>query len=297
MGDDDEEECPNADELEQKLAPTRMLPYQIRGLRDQLSGTVLNGLIKRMEASAATAEIPPGTHLPSNQAISKADERIRRMKRAYAAYTAKLERNIDYLQSLISYNSQASSLIKYYKDRLRTAGEEATALESETNVANRLSTFYNNREKSVDPWIYYLRIIYWAVFCGLLFLFGRDFYKGGYLRRIIRYLGLAKTAVTQKVAKGVSKLRKEAAGLTKEQQSHIRAGPQSIHRASRATQPSRRFKGGGQGRGAPTARDALSTKYNINSTALLLGAFIILPFSIISLLNLIRKIFFPHCRY
>ena len=118
------------------------------------------------------------------QAKKEAEKKVARMIKNYQVDVSKLRRNINYLQALLHYNEQSTDLFNFYTEQINSAEQKIKELHGQTNVANRLSTFYHKKDDNTSPWNYYLRIIYWIVFSVISVLFLKKLYrsyKGGHI--------------------------------------------------------------------------------------------------------------------
>ena len=197
-------------------------------------------------ASAAQGEpvdqvgAPIPGKLEETLARKRAEAKVQQLWREYNVdYASKIKRNIDYLQSLINYNAQAAQLLDYYKTQTAKATQDTSELTGAMNVANRLSTFYNTRDTQTAWWLYYLAILYWGVFTGLLFIFLRDFYKGGYMKALIASVGGAGTRRGNKSQGGGARVGSKIKKLQQDLRGQgglrdILRGPGRKHRASAA---------------------------------------------------------------
>lgn len=81
-------------------------------------------------------------------------------------------RYIDYYQSQISYIGQMEDQLQTLTAKIANLTSQINNLDSKTNVAHRLTSYYDTRIQDVNWWLYYLIIIYWIIgavlLCGAL---------------------------------------------------------------------------------------------------------------------------------
>ena len=116
------------------------------------------------------------------EASRKADEEVQRLIDEYEKMVIAINDNISYYNTLITYQTNMGDLTEYYNTTITTDKQKIEALKSKKAIAQRMTTYYKNKDENVSWYNYYLKILYWII-SGLLIgffvylLFGKAKHK------------------------------------------------------------------------------------------------------------------------
>ena len=156
-------------------AQAKTLVKSVTKLSKQL-GDINNKRLEREKYLTMGKHGPWYSKISEGQARKEAEKKVARMIKNYQVDVTKLRRNINYLQTLLNFNSQSGDLLHFYSTQTKIAEEKTQNLRKKAAVDHRLSTFYNRKDSDTSPWNYYLYIIYWIVFSLIVILFIKDLY-------------------------------------------------------------------------------------------------------------------------
>ena len=108
--------------------------------------------------------------IQNSQAAKDAANAIDKIVQKYKADVERIENNIKMFESQIVYQKRMEDLINYYKNNIKTDKKKIQDLRSNKAIANRMATFYQDRDNTALWYRKYLRGGYWTVIVILLSL-------------------------------------------------------------------------------------------------------------------------------
>jgi hypothetical protein len=220
---------------------------KILNCQDQLQSS-LEGLLKAtkkfneesLKLEKQSAGLPSTTRgslhynkLQKKKALNAANNIIDKIIKDYTVDLAAIDKNIGILKSQEIYEKRMKDLISYYKQNISHDQKEIIEEKSKRAIANRMSTFYNNKDQTSLTVKKYTSYIYWTIFFfalvalirALFIMFGFNF----------GFLSGAVTAIKQTTDGILKNVRNKVKNpLSAPQIEQIKRGPNTIVRQSRA---------------------------------------------------------------
>ena len=150
---------------------------KILNCQDQLQSS-LEGLVKAtkkfneesMKLEKQSAGLPSTTRgsqyydmIQKKNALKAANETIDKIIKDYTVDLAAIDKNIGILKSQQIYEKRMNDLIDYYKQNISHDQKEIADEKGKRAIANRMSTFYNNKDQTSKTVKKYTRYIYWSI--------------------------------------------------------------------------------------------------------------------------------------
>ena len=229
---------------------------KILNCQDQLQSS-LEGLVKAtkkfneqsLKLEKQSAGLPTSTRgspyynmVYKKKALNAANNTIDKIVKDYTVDLAAIDKNIGTLKSQQTYQKRMNDLIAYYKQNISNDQREIADEKSKRAVANRMSTFYNEKTQTSKTVKSYTSYIYWGIFFfALAGLLRAIFMMGGFsFGMLTGALTSVKQAADNLTAKAGIKVKNP---LSSKQISQISKGPGVRARQSKAF--SRGFQRGG----------------------------------------------------
>jgi len=119
--------------------------------------------------------------IQNSQAAKDAANAIDKIVQKYKADVERIENNIKMFESQIVYQKRMEDLINYYKNNIKTDKKKIQDLRSNKAIANRMATFYQDRDNTALWYRKYLRGGYWTVIIILCIVILYHLTAGGYV--------------------------------------------------------------------------------------------------------------------
>jgi len=117
----------------------------------------------------------------NSQAAKDASTTIDNIVQKYKTDIERIENNIKIFESQIAYQKRMQDLINYYKNNIKTDKKKIQDLRSNKAIANRMATFYQEKDNTALWYRKYLRGGYWTVIIILCIVILYDLIAGGYV--------------------------------------------------------------------------------------------------------------------
>jgi hypothetical protein len=221
---------------------------KILNCQDELQST-LAGLVKatksfqeasdKLEKRAASGLSGRGSNyyqkMQDKKALDAANATIDKITKDYTVDISSIKKNIGVLTSQEIYQRRIKDLIKYYKQNISSDQKKIAEEKGKRSIANRMSTFYNDKSETSKTVKNYTSYLYWGIFIIALILLIYNGVRGGVSMAAITSIftstvDTAKQAV-KKLNKKVNKKVKNP--LSKKQEAQVTGGPSNINRASK----------------------------------------------------------------
>jgi hypothetical protein len=221
---------------------------KILNCQDELQST-LAGLVKatksfqeasdKLEKRSASGLSGRGSNyyqkMQDKKALDAANATIDKITKDYTVDISSIKKNIGVLTSQEIYQRRIKDLIKYYKQNISSDQKKIAEEKGKRSIANRMSTFYNDKSETSKTVKNYTSYLYWGIFIIALILLIYNGVRGGVSMAAITSIftstvDTAKQAV-KKLNKKVNKKVKNP--LSKKQEAQVTGGPSNINRASK----------------------------------------------------------------
>jgi len=221
---------------------------KILNCQDELQST-LAGLVKatksfqeasdKLEKRSASGLSGRGSNyyqkMQDKKALDAANATIDKITKDYAVDISSIKKNIGVLTSQEIYQRRIKDLIEYYKQNISSDQKKIAEEKGKRSIANRMSTFYNDKSETSKTVKNYTSYLYWGIFIIALILLIYNGVRGGVSMAAITSIftstvDTAKQAV-KKLNKKVNKKVKNP--LSKKQEAQVTGGPSNINRASK----------------------------------------------------------------
>jgi hypothetical protein len=174
--------------------------------------------------------------MQDKKALDAANATIDKITKDYTVDISSIKKNIGVLTSQEIYQRRIKDLIKYYKQNISSDQKKIAEEKGKRSIANRMSTFYNDKSETSKTVKNYTSYLYWGIFIIALILLIYNGVRGGVSMAAITSIftstvDTAKQAV-KKLNKKVNKKVKNP--LSKKQEAQVTGGPSNINRASKA---------------------------------------------------------------
>lgn len=220
---------------------------KILNCQDQLQSS-LEGLVKAtkkfneqsLKLEKQSAGLPTSTRgspyynmVYKKKALNAANNTIDKIVKDYTVDLAAIDKNIGILKSQQTYQKRMNDLIAYYKQNISTDQKQIADEKSKRAIANRMSTFYNDKTQTSKKVKTYTSYIYWGIFAfALIFLLRAIILMGGFNFGMITGALTSVKLATEKLINNADKKVKNK--LSKSQQAKIMEGPSNLNRSSKA---------------------------------------------------------------
>ena len=113
------------------------------------------------------------------KALNAANTTIDKITKDYTTDIASIDQNIGVLRSQEIYKKRIKDLIGYYKKNISSDQKQIADEKSKRAVANRMSTFYNDKSETSKTVKKYTSYIYWGIFILALIMLIYNGIRGG----------------------------------------------------------------------------------------------------------------------
>ena len=133
------------------------------------------------------------------------------------------------------YQRRIKDLIEYYKQNISSDQKKIAEEKGKRSIANRMSTFYNDKSETSKTVKNYTSYLYWGIFIIALILLIYNGVRGGVgVAAITSIFTSTVDTAKQAVKKLNKKVKKNVKNpLTKKQEAQVTGGPSNINRASK----------------------------------------------------------------
>ncbi len=167
------------------------------------------------------------------KALNAANKTIDKIVKDYTVDLAAIDKNMGILRSQAIYQKRMNDLIAYYKQNISSDQRQIADERGKRAIANRMSTFYNDKTQTSKIVKSYAKYIYWILFFfALIALLRAIIMMGGFnFGMITGALTSIKTATEGIIKKEDKKVKNK---LSKSEEAKIMKGPKTLNRSSRA---------------------------------------------------------------
>ncbi len=171
--------------------------------------------------------------IQDKKALNAANITIDKITKDYTADISAIKKNIGILKSQEIYQKRIKDLVKYYKQNISSDQKKIAEEKGKRSIANRMSTFYNDKTQTSKKVKTYTSYIYWGIFVfALIFLLRAIILMGGFnFGMITGALTSVKLAAEKLVNNEDKKVKNK---LSKSQQAKITGGPTNLNKSSKA---------------------------------------------------------------
>ena len=273
-----EQQTLTTEQINKLLNCQDMLQASLRGLATatkKLNQATANIAKEATGGSISSRGSPYYKKIHNSQAAKDASKTIDDIVLRYEEDMNRILTNLKFLESQIIYQEKMQDLIAYYKGNISTDKSKIQDILSNEAIANRMSTYYQNKDDTAVWYRKYLEYAYWIVITILVILIIYGLYKEDYLHNAYHATVAAFQITKDKIQKKTSKIDKQANNLP--------AGGGNRKRIHR----------GGENAEADVG-DLKDSKNPISRSAGLLTLLLIVPYIVKPLISLLKPILFPY---
>ena len=221
---------------------------KILNCQDELQST-LAGLVKatksfqeasdKLEKRSASGLSGRGSNyyqkMQDKKALDAANATIDKITKDYAVDISSIKKNIGVLTSQEIYQRRIKDLIEYYKQNISSDQKKIAEEKGKRSIANRMSTFYNDKSETSKTVKNYTSYLYWGIFIIALILLIYNGVRGGVSMVAITSIFTSTVDTAKQAVKKLNKKVKKNVKnpLTKKQEAQVTGGPSNINRASK----------------------------------------------------------------
>jgi len=218
----------------------------------------------------------------NSQKAKDAANKVDAIINKYEEHLVRIESNLQFLESQITYQDKMNDLINYYKNNISDDKSKIETVRSNKAIANRMSTYYQDKDDSAIWYRKYLRVGYWSVIIVLCIIILYSLYKGQYMKNAYHA-----TAAAISIAKDHIKTAKDKA---------IKAKTAAQEAAKKNSEKARRsvLVGGNKDYHDAAHRSLLRTKTTLPYSTSLLLLLLLTPYVVEPIISVLKPIFFPY---
>jgi hypothetical protein len=221
---------------------------KILNCQDQLQST-LAGLVKatksfqdasdKVEKEAAGFPITKRgsdyyQRIQDKKALNAANITIDKITKDYTADISAIKKNIGILKSQEIYQKRIKDLVKYYKQNISSDQKQIADEKSKRAIANRMSTFYNDKSETSKTVKKYTSYLYWGIFIiSLIFLIYNGITGGFTLASISGLFTSFVNSTEESTEEPKPKVKTVNNPLSQKQEKQITGDPPSMSKKSK----------------------------------------------------------------
>ena len=222
----------------------------------------------------------------NSQKAKDAANKVDAIINKYEEHLVRIESNLQFLQSQLSYKDKMDDLINYYKNNIREDKSKIETVRSNKAIANRMSTYYQDKDDTAVWYRKYLRIGYWGVIIVLCLIVLYSLYKGQYMKNAYHA-----TAAAISIAKDHIKSAKDKALKAKAaaQEAAKETAKKNAEKARRSVQV-----GGNKEDHDAAHRSLTRAQTTLPYSFSLLLLLLLTPYVVEPIISFLKPIFFPY---